>query len=420
MALAGEICKEPIRKTMEKILVINPVPLFPTKAMNQVRTLNMIKSLKTAFHVDVLTPYTSKASYKQLVDLHNNIGVHFIGIKSQKSSDNIVKKRINQLCDKALCLLLGKDMDYINGMRYEKAIQGLIDDSNYDFVISNYWEFSGFFRKVKNKFSVKILDTHYAVQENIEIFKRNRYKNNLTFLKNRELRNSLKLECLVADKSDIIVSLSNKSEAIFRKLFPSKVHIMIPDGNDIEHFASKIGNPEPNTILFYGSMSSHQNQGAFFRLYNNILPLIKEIIPEMKLLVVGSNPPLSILQLNGFNGVHVTGYVEDVRDWLSKGMCMILPLEIGSGFRGRVIELMSMGIPVIGTHNALESIGMKSGIHGLISDNDKEMAEFAIKLLKDKKIRETISGNCLKFVREKYSLEATFDFFTKFLRNYQK
>ena len=53
---------------------------------------------------------------------------------------------------------------------------------------------------------------------------------------------------------------------------------------------------------------------------------------------------------------------------------MILPMSIAGGFRTRVVEVMAMGVPVIGTHNALDCLEMENGIHGFITDNDSEMA----------------------------------------------
>ena len=161
-------------------------------------------------------------------------------------------------------------------------------------------------------------------------------------------------------------------------------------------------------------MGSNQNKKALYKFWYKILPLIKKEISDIKVLIVGNSPPCSIKKLDNRKDVIVTGYVNDIREYLSKAYLMILPLEIGSGFRGRVIEVMAMGIPVIGTHNALDSIEMTNGIHGYISDIDEEMAEYSIKLLKDNNLRRTISNNCIKFVSEKYSIEATFGELSKY------
>jgi glycosyltransferase involved in cell wall biosynthesis len=83
-------------------------------------------------------------------------------------------------------------------------------------------------------------------------------------------------------------------------------------------------------------------------------------------------------------------------------------LELAAGFRGRVIDLMAMGIPVIGTQNALDCIEMENGVNGYISDNDDEMAAMAIALLEDPDRRNRISRECQNFATKKYSLEVTY------------
>jgi glycosyltransferase involved in cell wall biosynthesis len=108
--------------------------------------------------------------------------------------------------------------------------------------------------------------------------------------------------------------------------------------------------------------------------------------------------------------------VEDVRPWLSKAWLNIIPLELSSGFRGRVIELMAMGIPVVGTHNALESIGLENGKNGFISDSDDEITSFCLNLLTNHILRNEISLNARDFVKKNYSLESTFGKLNEYLK----
>ena len=160
--------------------------------------------------------------------------------------------------------------------------------------------------------------------------------------------------------------------------------------------------------MFYGNFNSKQNTKAFFRLYNNIYPLVKNKIPEVQLLVLGANPPKDIIKLNNNNNIKVTGFVSDIREFISSANIFILPLELGAGFRTRVIEVMAMGIPVIGTHNAIDSIELVYGIHGFITENDVEIANYAIELLTDSELRNKISEECIKFVKKKYTIGATY------------
>ena len=63
-----------------------------------------------------------------------------------------------------------------------------------------------------------------------------------------------------------------------------------------------------------------------------------------------------------------------------------------------------MGVPVVGTHNALDSIEMMHKKQGFISDSDDEMASYLVTILSDILLREKMSNECRKFVLEKYSI----------------
>ena len=215
--------------------------------------------------------------------------------------------------------------------------------------------------------------------------------------------------------NDLIISVSESDREYFKGVFPQKSHIKIPIGQDLSTYLDYNSFPDDGkNILFYGSMASTQNIKAFYRLFNDIFPEIKLKIPDAKLIVLGANPPDEIKKLHDGKNIRVLGYVEDIREWISKAKIMVLPMDIAGGFRTRVIEVMAMGVPVIGTHNALDSIEMTSGMHGYVTDSDDEMAERAIQLLNDPELRRHISEECRKFVAEKYTIEETYGKLSKY------
>ena len=131
-------------------------------------------------------------------------------------------------------------------------------------------------------------------------------------------------------------------------------------------------------------------------------------------MVVGSSPPESIKEIHNGRDIIITGFVEDVRARLSTASIMILPLSLGGGFRSRVVDIMAMGIPVIGTHNALDSVELSHKVNGFIADSNEEIANYSTELLMNEELRNKISQNCLEFVSEKYSLENTYGKLSKF------
>ena len=397
-----------------RILVINQSSIYPLRAMNQVRTNNMMRVLSKSFSVDLATTTNSGQEINESNKALKILGGQFYNLGSLKPKNNKLLKRLVQIGEKISYLYNGTDPELFQSYLLKNKIIKLINKNRYTIVISNYWENSLFFKDLA-KGVYKILDPHYAVEENFEVFKNNNSSGLIKHLEKRRLARNRKMERIVINNSDLLLPLSQKTQNIFKDIAPSKDSLLVADGNDIEHFSSFPMKAEENTILFYGAMSSKQNVQAFFRFYNNILPKLRFEIPNIKLLVVGASPIPEISKLHDGTNIIVTGFVEDIRPWLAKAWFKIIPLELGSGFRGRVVELMSMGIPVVGTHNALDSLGFENGKEGFMNDNDEELISSSVKLLKDKKLRERMSNDARNFVLKNYSLEATFGKLEQFL-----
>lgn len=383
--------------------------------MSQMRTHNMIRTLSKDFRVDLLTPYVDDESFNTAHESMASQGGEYIGIKSAKNRSNLLKKRTAQALEYLAYYITGADREITTYKRNNKRIKEIIKERGYKTVISNYWEGSLYY-KYLDKGIFKILDPHYAVGENLDVLKRLNKRTFRYFFEKRRLLNNMRLEKEVIDVSDLLLPLSKRNLEEFRKINPDKPMLLIPDGAELDYYLNYPKIPDPRTILFYGAIGSNQNKKAFWRLFNNILPGLKKEFPGLRLLVVGSNPPDEIKSLDNGNDIIVTGFVEDVRPWLGQARLCIIPLELGSGFRGRVIELMAMGVPVAGTHNALDSIDMENRVHGYVSDDDEQLIHYCTDLLRDNELHNSISKSARKFVKENYSLEATFGKLNDYLK----
>lgn len=398
-----------------RILVVNPAPVYLVKAMNQKRTHHMMQTLARDFAVDLATPVNHKEERGASSQALKAINGTFIEVSAARAGKDTWKRHFKRIRRFLAYYLAGHDREYTNSKSYCKEIIALIEKGGYSIVISNYWEGSTFFRKL-GRTPYKILDPHYAVAENLVVLDKKGLKGLPLWVEKRKLRKSMKLEKEVIEASNLLLPLSSKNLEEFEKIAPQKPLLLIPDGSDVEFFANYPVAPDPNTILFYGAMGSGQNINACMRLIKKIFPVLKGRFPKMKLLIVGNKPPEEIKKLHDGTNIIVTGFVEDVRPWLAQAWIKVIPLELGSGFRGRVIELMAMGIPVIGTHNALDSIGMMHGRHGFIGDSDEEMTLSSLELLRNFRLRDEIGRNASAFAREQYSLEATFGKLNTYLR----
>lgn len=405
---------------MKKVLVINSSSLFPTTMMSQRRAISQVFSLAQSekLKVDVLTFYKNESQRKatdegfkgKVNKIFNLPAINYDGNKWRKNFVNL------QIQLKYLLLGHRTDVSKYSSAYYIRKIAQIIEKEKFDVVISHYWFGSFFLRKKTRHKPVVMIDIHALVEEDIALNDKGLFFTNNPRHEIKKLSNSLMFQKELFKCCDYLIPNAISQVKILLADYPQNKYVYCPNGQELEQFSRKI-NPEydTNTILFYGSLGGKQNISAFDLFYYNVWPLIQEKKPEAKLLILGNNPSAQIRQLHDGKKIMVTGYVEDVTDYISKACCMVLPMSLGVGFRGRVVEVMASGVPVVGNHNALDCIGIENEVNGFITDEYGLMAEYALKLMNDNLLRNKVSENALQFVMSNYTIENTYGKLASFI-----
>lgn len=406
----------PIEKALnrqKKILIVNPGALFPIIMASQDRVVEMIKRLSKDHVVDVATIVRSQKEIDDSINYLNGIVNKFYPIMA------INRSKIQRVILGVLFLIqfpilsISKRYFYWGGHIVTHRLSKIIKSNNYDIVQIEHW-YQGRILSQINPIIKKVVASHDILYEKKELEYQKKFGNNIPSVYKKELKQYKTLETKFYRESDIVISISNLDAKKIRQITPDAKHITIPIGKDLD---IKIDTEEKsfyNTILFYGSLSGEQNIIAFTRLYKNIYPIIKESIPDVRLLVVGADPPVFIKNLHNNKNIIVTGYVERPYEFFRESDLMIIPLETGGGFRGRITEVLAAGIPVIGTHNALDCVEIEDGVHGFITDNDSDMAIKAISIMQNISHLSLMRKACTDFVKLNYSIEATYGKLSKF------
>src|SRR5262245_3632160 len=76
-----------------------------------------------------------------------------------------------------------------------------------------------------------------------------------------------------------------------------------PNGVDTEYFAPSTQRYDANTISFVGRMDYYPNQECMFDFCANVLPLLQQRQPQLKLEIVGADPSPAIRRLGELPGV---------------------------------------------------------------------------------------------------------------------
>jgi glycosyltransferase involved in cell wall biosynthesis len=132
------------------------------------------------------------------------------------------------------------------------------------------------------------------------------------------------------------------------------------------------------------------NVDAVIFFCNEILPLVRERLPDVSLTVVGHRPSKAILGLQQ-PGVFIAGWVPDVFPYLDSHCVGIAPLRFGAGMKGKIGEALAAGLPMVTTTVGAEGMGLQSGKTVIIADSPPAFADAVARLCTDAALHEELS-----------------------------
>ncbi|MCM8757778.1 MAG: glycosyltransferase, partial [Candidatus Omnitrophica bacterium] len=204
---------------------------------------------------------------------------------------------------------------------------------------------------------------------------------------------------------DRVVTLSLEDKQILESWFPYANLEYIPTGVDLDYFSFKDNDrtlETPKRLIFVGHYLHFPNEDAVIYFAKKIYPLVKEEIKDIEFLIVGSDPTPAIRELEKDSSIKVTGTVPDVRPYLNLSDVFVNPIRYSGGIKGKVLEAMAVGLPVVSTKIGKYGINAIDNYDILIADNNKSFASLVIRLIKDKELYRKISSNARRLVEDKY------------------
>ena len=204
--------------------------------------------------------------------------------------------------------------------------------------------------------------------------------------KSRKFYNGLQTlyrEVELCKKVDAVVCVTDKDRDYLRGYLPQSKLFVVNTGVDTEYFDCNGNEPiDPNMIVFVGAFRHEPNVDAMLYFCAEVFPLILQERPQTQLYIVGSSPPRSILQLDVHPGITVTGFVEDIRDYYRKAGVIVVPLRMGVGIRGKILEGWAVGKAIVATPLACLGIEAVHGENILIANRAEEFALWTLALLR--------------------------------------
>jgi polysaccharide biosynthesis protein PslH len=159
------------------------------------------------------------------------------------------------------------------------------------------------------------------------------------------------------------------------------------------------------SMIFVGNMAYPPNIAATSYFVKNVFPLVKSRHANCELIIIGPNPPETLVQDCTQPGVKFLGFVPDLNEYLARATVSVAPMRLGSGIQNKVLEAMASGIPVVATTVGLGGIQASPGLHLLVEDTPDQMADAIVQVYQDAELRQDLIQNARNLIKEIYTWE---------------
>ncbi len=198
---------------------------------------------------------------------------------------------------------------------------------------------------------------------------------------------------------------------------------VIPNGVDTDYFAPAVELPDPHappTVVVSGKMSYHANVTMALHLAQEIMPLVWRERPDVRLMIVGKDPPAMLRDLDPhwsagspqprlhdhLQRIIVTGEVPDLRLYLQNATMGSAPVVYGAGIQNKVLEAMACGLPIVVSSTANSGLKARNGVDLVVADSAQAHARAILELLAQPARRLAMGEQARRFVQENHSWSA--------------
>ena len=156
-------------------------------------------------------------------------------------------------------------------------------------------------------------------------------------------------------------------------------------------------------VVFVGGFSHSPNVDAAVWLVREIWPYVIARIPDAVLYIAGSTPTAEVLTLAAPN-IHVTGFISDpmLTALYQASQVAVVPLRYGGGVKGKIIESLRFGVPVVTTTIGVQGIPGATAFIS-VADLAADIADAIVRLIADPATARSKARAGVDFIAKEYS-----------------
>ena len=382
-----------------KILWLKTELLHPIDKGGKIRTYHLLKQLKSDHHITYLT-LDDGASPPEAIPRATEYCHDLIRVSHS------TREKFSAGFYTELALNMASPLPYAirkyKSAQMARAIADVATGNRFDVIICDFLAPAVNLPRnlqtpvvlFQHNVEAAIWQRHYEVQKN-PVKKLYLY---------RQWQKMQRFERAACRRVDCVIAVSEADAEMMQRNYGLAKVYDIPTGVDVDFFKpTNTVAARPNSLVFTGSMDWLPNEDAMQYFINEILPVVRQAVPGLRLTIVGRSPYPSLLELAERDaGIEVTGRVDDVRPYIEEATAFIVPIRIGGGTRLKIYEAMAMEKPVISTTVGAEGLPVRDGVDLLLADDPKAFADAIVKVLSDSRLAGTLGRSAAEMVRENF------------------
>lgn len=225
-----------------------------------------------------------------------------------------------------------------------------------------------------------------------------------------QLIRALRVEIADSTRPNIRIAVTSKDGDFLRGIYPHQEYVVLNHGVSLDEFCLPDVEPEPETLVFVGNFRHYPNIDAMVYFFSDIWDGILKEVPDVRIYLVGLNPPKEITRFADGRQIIITGSVPDVRPYIQKATVCIAPLITGAGLRGKVIEYAALHRTFVATSIATTDLVFKHGSEYMRADTALDFTQKTVLLLKDHQLRQKMADSAYEITRQNYDTRRLVDF----------
>jgi GT2 family glycosyltransferase len=211
-------------------------------------------------------------------------------------------------------------------------------------------------------------------------------------------RQTREIELRVTSTADVALVHSTYELELLQQALPGTTVDLFPLIHDPVEYVVPL--PEREGVCFVGGFRHPPNADGIRWFVETTWPLVRAVVPDARLYIVGSHMPPDIRDLEGRLGVHAVGFVDDLERFLARRRLSVAPLRYGAGAKGKVAGSLAQGVPVVSTPIGAEGMQLSPGENVLVGGTPEELAGHVVTLLTDDHAWDRMSEAGIVYARD--------------------